>query len=351
MTLENQKINSRERCLAAIRRQQTDRTPRDFQAEPPALNRLFAYLGHSDEQRLLRQLDVDIRHINANFPSELEIAAGVFQNFWGERYKYKDTPWGKMREDMPGALAGATTLDELKEFHWPSADSFDYSDIRRLCRQYKDYAIIYGFADIWQRPALVRGWENMFIGMVEHPDWVHLLCRKFTDFYIEDYTRAARTCPGQIDIFLVISDLGGQDRPLISLEMFREFVAPYLKEMVEHIHRLGAFVMFHSCGNIHSFIEDFIEIGIDILDPIQPVTPEMSPERLKADYGDRLCFHGGIDLQRVLSGGSPEQVASEVRRYCKILGDNGGYILAPCHLFQPDIPPENILAFYSMPEI
>jgi uroporphyrinogen decarboxylase len=95
------------------------------------------------------------------------------------------------------------------------------------------------------------------------------------------------------------------------------------------------------------FIPDLIGLGVDVLDPIQPVRPEMSPERLKAEFGDRLVFHGGIDMQHLLPRGSPEQVRAEVRRYCETLGRGGGYILGPAHLFQPDVPPENILAVYQ----
>jgi uroporphyrinogen decarboxylase len=88
-------------------------------------------------------------------------------------------------------------------------------------------------------------------------------------------------------------------------------------------------------------------MGVDVLDPIQPVRKEMSPERLRADFGGRLCFHGGIDMQHLLPHGSPDQVSAEARRYCEILGQDGGYILAPAHLFQPDVPPQNILALYD----
>ena len=100
------------------------------------------------------------------------------------------------------------------------------------CQRWESYALIYGFADVWQRPALVRGWEGMFVDMVERPEWAHFLCRKFTDFYKEDYTRAAEATDGRIDLYLVISDLGSQSGPLISLSMFRQFVGPYLKEMI-----------------------------------------------------------------------------------------------------------------------
>jgi uroporphyrinogen decarboxylase len=128
--------------------------------------------------------------------------------------------------------------------------------------------------------------------------------------------------------------------------MFREFVAPYLREMTIKIHRLGGKVLFHSCGNIHALIPDLIEVGIDILDPIQPVGPEMAPERLNAEFGGRLCFHGGIDMQKLLPLGTPDQVNAAARHYCDTLGRKGGYILSPAHLFQPDVPPENVLAMY-----
>jgi uroporphyrinogen decarboxylase len=129
--------------------------------------------------------------------------------------------------------------------------------------------------------------------------------------------------------------------------MFREFVAPYLREMIDCIHDLDGKVLFHSCGLIRPLIPELIELGIDILDPIQPVGPAMSPEQLRAEFGDRLCFHGGIDMQHLLRRGSAEEVRKEVRRYCDVLGRGGGYILGPAHLFQPDVPPENILAVYQ----
>ncbi len=168
----------------------------------------------------------------------------------------------------------------------------------------------------------------------------------FTDFYMEDYTRAAEITGGRIDLYLLISDLGNQRGPLMSLAMFREFVAPYLRRMVNLIHSLGARAFYHSCGAIRPFIPDLIELGVDILDPIQPASPGMQPENLKAEFGDRLSFHGGIDTQILLPRATLAQVAVEVRRYCDVLGSGGGYILAPAHLFQPDVPPENIIAVY-----
>lgn len=339
-------MTARERVLAALAHESPDRTPRDFWAEEPAWNRLLAHLGCADREQLLRRLGIDVRHLNAGEPPERQVGSGVCQNFWGERYVYQPTPWGPMREDLPGALSAASTLAELEAFPWPTPDQMDYSQLREQCRALDEFALVYGFADVWQRPALVRGWEGMFVDMKEHPDWVHFLGRKFTDFYLEDYTRAAEITGGRIDLFLLISDLGSQRGPLISLPMFRHFVAPYLTEMIERIHHLGARVLFHSCGAIRMFIPDLIRLGVDVLDPIQPTGPEMAPERLKADFGDRLSFHGGLDMQRLLPSATPEQVRAEARRYCEVLGNGGGYILGPAHFFQPDVPPENIVAVY-----
>lgn len=339
-------MSSRERVLAALSHQQPDRTPRDFWAEPPAMRRLFTHLGHEDSARLLDDLGVDVFHLDAPAPPERQLSGGVSENFWGERYVYQTTPWGPMREDTRGALAGAREFSDLEAFDWPTPDCLDRSGLAGQCRRNEDRALLYGFADIWQRPALVRGWEEMFVDMGERPEWVHFLSRKFTDFYLEDYTRAAEITNGRIDLYLLISDLGSQSGPLISVNMFRQFVAPYLKEMIDRIHQLGGRVLYHSCGMIRPLIPELVALGVDVLDPIQPAGPAMQPENLKREFGDRISFHGGIDMQELLPHGTPEQVETEVRRYCEVLGDSGGYILGPAHLFQPDVPPENILAVY-----
>ena len=146
-------------------------------------------------------------------------------------------------------------------------DLIDRSGLPEQCRAFEDHALVYGFADVWQRPALVRGWEEFFLDLIERPEWVHYLCRKFTDFYLEDYTRAAEVTRGRIDFYLLISDLGSQKGPLISRAMFREFVAPYLKEMIDRIHELGGKALFHSCGAIAPLIPDLVELGVDVLDP------------------------------------------------------------------------------------
>lgn len=208
-------MSPRERVLAALGHEQPDLTPCDFWAEPPAWSRLLAHAGHAHKDRLLDELGVDVRHLETPTPAERDLGGDVRQNFWGERFVYQPTPWGPMREDIKGALAGAQTLAELEAFDWPSPDCLDRTTLLAQCRRHERHALLYGFADIWQRPALLRGWEEFFLDMSKRPDWVHFLCRKFTDFYREDYTRAAEITGGRIDLYLLISDLGTQRGPLI----------------------------------------------------------------------------------------------------------------------------------------
>jgi len=204
---------------------------------------------------------------------------------------------------------------------------------------------MYGSGDVWQRPFLVRGLDNFFLDMMERPEWCHYLCDVFTEFYVEDYRRAQKASGGKIDLFLIYSDLGSQRAPLLSNAMLDEFVLPYIRRIADAIHELGASFFFHTCGMIRPFIDELIGAGVDILDPIQPCTPEMQPEALASEFGGKVCFHGGVDIQSVLINGSPQDVRREVDRYKAAFPR--GYICAPSHLFQADTPVENILAMYD----
>lgn len=339
-------MNSRERVLQTIDHKAADRMPYDFWAENSTLERLYQYVGHRDLEKLLQTLNVDVRHIQSIMPADKDRGRFI-ENFWGERFVYRQTQWGPVRDDMDGALANAKTMEDLKNFNWPSPDNFDYSQLKAICQEYNNYALIYGYGDIWQRPCLVRGLQNALMDMAIQPEWMHFLSKKYTAFYKEDYTRAWKASGGRIDMFLIFSDLGGQNSTLISPEMFDEFIKPYLKEITDHIHNLGAKIFYHSCGMIFPFIPEFIKLGIDVLDPIQPTNELMTPENLSKHYSGKICFHGGIDVQKVLPYATPEKVKEEVNRYKNNLGKNGGYICCSTHFLQPDNPPENIFAMYQ----
>jgi len=340
-------MNSKERVLGAIQRTEVDKIPCDFRAEKPTLTRLFKYLGHSDYDKMLEDFRVDIRYLNCIAPKERN-KNGYMENYWGERYVYRKTKWGSYRDDMPGALADARILADFEAFNWPHIGMMDYSTVRPLSQKYNDYGIMYGFGDIFTRPSNVRGFENFLIDLYENPEFVHYMIKKYTDFYIEDYTKAYRESEGRIDIFLIMGDLASQRSPLIAPEMFDVFVGPELKRLAERIHDLGAALMFHSCGDAYVFMDRLIDCGVDIIDPIQRTSIKMEPENLAAEFGSRVCFHGGIDVQTTLPHGTPEEVREEVKRYIKAFRVPGkGYICCSAHYMQHDIPPENIVAMYD----
>lgn len=339
-------MNCRERVLNTIKRSEVDKMPCNFRAEEPTLKRLYDYVGYSDYDRLLEELHIDIRYVDAVAPPERDFGAFI-QNYWGERYIYRKGEWGKYRDDLPGALSGAKTLKELENFDWPTVDMMDYSLVRRQCEKYNGYAIVYGFGDIFTRPSIVRGFENFLLDMYENPEFVHFLVKKFTDFYIEEYTRAYKESGNRIDIFLVMGDLATQIAPLFAPGMFDEYIAENMKRIADRIHELGAYFMYHTCGESYEFINKLIACGVDIVDPMQRTSEKMSPERLCAEFGGKVCFHGGIDVQTTLPYGLPEEVRAEVRRYTEVFRDKSGYICCSAHYIQHDTPPENILAMYD----
>jgi uroporphyrinogen decarboxylase len=336
----------RERVLAAINHQKTDRVPVDLWAEEPVWDRLVGDLGVKTRDAVLERLDVDVRYVSPIYLPDV-ITDGVKQNFWGERWMMANTPWGRDWEHIAGALANVTSLEEIEAFPWPSCDDVDYSKIGELCDKYDGYAIAYGNADIFERPALVRGWENFLCDTSLNTDWVDFILKKFLDFFVEDFTRCLEATRGRIDIFWALTDLGTQSGLLQSRKTFQRFIAPATRTLAEQCHRNGVKFMFHSCGSVRELVPDLIELGVDILNPIQPAATGMEPEGLKRDFGDKLCFHGGIDIQYLLPLQPAETVRKEVKRRVGILGNGGGYILAPSHNLQLDIPTENVLAMYD----
>ena len=155
-------------------------------------------------------------------------------------------------------------------------------------------------------------------------------------------------CEGLIDVTQVTDDLGTQNGPMISPRTFREFYRPHMQRFIDLAHSFGIEVFHHDDGAIRAFIPDLVEMGIDILNPMQWTCPGMELEGLKRDFGGDLCFHGGIDNQRILPFGTPDEVRAEVRHNIDALAsDRTGYILAPCHNIQPITPVENIVTMYD----
>jgi uroporphyrinogen decarboxylase len=202
-------------------------------------------------------------------------------------------------------------------------------------------------ASVLQHPMLLCGMDKILTDMALNPELSCSVFDKFTNFYVDYYDRMLTKANGHIDLFRIGDDIGTQRGLLISPTMFRQFIAPRLKLLVDLAHSHDTKVMFHSCGSITEFIDDLIEIGVDILDPIQVSAANMDPAQIKEQYGSRICLHGSIDTQYVLPQGSPEEVAHNVVKMIDALGPGGGFILAPCHVLQTDVPTENVRAMYE----
>jgi uroporphyrinogen decarboxylase len=194
----------------------------------------------------------------------------------------------------------------------------------------------------------LRGLEQSLMDPLDDPEFTRHLLQRLSDFYREHHVRMYETCEGLIDIGDVTDDYGSQTGLLMGKKTWDEFYRPHLKRFIDLWHGFGVKVFHHDDGAIRELLPDLVEMGIDVLNPVQAVCPGMEMEGLKRDFGHRLCFHGGMDNQRVLPFGTPEEVRREVRHAIDTLASDGtGYILAPCHNLQAVSPVENILAMYD----
>jgi uroporphyrinogen decarboxylase len=314
--------------------------------------RLHHDLGTTSHRELLEQLNVDVVDLRGvvdpvyrgPVPFSRHVGDGVRENFWGWRQKIINTATGPEDCFLEFKLAEAESVEDLERHEWPTPDWFDFSGIAYGLREWDDFAIMASGPSVFQHPSFLRGIENLLMDMAVRPEMASFLMDKFTDFYVDFYDRMLTAADGRIDIVRVADDLGTQNGLFFSPAMAKEFVLPRVKRFVNLAHSHGAKLLFHSCGAIRPVINDIIDIGVDILDPLQAAAEGMEPQGLKDDYGDRVCLHGGICTQHLLPKGKPEEVWAEALRRVEICGKNSGFILSPCHVLQTDVPTENILA-------
>ena len=343
-------MNSRERMLAALNHQPVDRIPTDIWATPEVWRMLQDYFG----------ADVDVRdalHIDGmnsiasiyQGPPLPAVPADETVDFWGIRRRHTQYNTGVYDEQCFAPLAFAQSIDDLDQYNWPSADWFDYSTMREQAKQArKDRVLMWGYMAPFYFHNMTRGLEQSLIDPLENPEMAHQIIGRISDFFYDHHRRAFEVCEGLIDIAQVTDDLGSQTGPLISKRMYKTFYAPHHNRFIDLCHEFGIQVFHHDDGSIRPFIPLLIEMGVDILNPIQWTCPGMDRAELKTHYGDALCFHGGVDNQYVLPFGTKDEVREEVRTCIDTLAADGtGYIVAPCHNLQPNTSVENIIAMYD----
>jgi len=348
-------MSKKERALSAIHLEKPDRVPLDFSANAGTLVNLYQDLSVSGLHELLDHFNSDIFDMrgvvdpvyHGKRPFKTKLPSGVYENYWGMKTRIMQTDTGPEECYCDFPLETCEDVGQLKKYAWPSVDDFDFSTISDRLQEWKDFAILATGPSIFQHPSFLRGLDNLLVDFLVAPEMAEFIMDTFTDFYLDYYDKLICAAKGNITILRIADDLGMQDRTLISPAIFTRFFLPRIKKFVDMAHSHNVYVMFHSCGSIIPFIEELISIGVDILDPIQVTAKGMDPIILKEQFGNRLCFHGGIDTQYLLPLGSEADIRKQVRVLVDSLGKGGGYILSPSHVLQTDVPLTNIRTLYE----
>jgi uroporphyrinogen decarboxylase len=307
------------------------------------------------DEVVLERLGVDFRHISLRPVSgpggfETDVSGRpFFVDEWGIK-------WGKNANyyDMIDHPLKDATVDSLERFEWPEpGDPARFAGLREEVEGLHhgtDYAIQADafFGGIYECAWWLRGFEAFTVDMYRRPDFATLLLDKILDLYMEFYDRYLDVVGSYIQMVDYNDDLGMQTGPIMSPPMFNMYLKPRYRRLFQLIKsKTRAKLFLHTCGSVHQLIPDLIDLGLDVLNPIQPLANGMDIKALKSDFGDRLCFHGGVDIQRLLPQGSKEEVEAEVKRVARIGGKGGGLILAGAHNIQADVPPRNVVAMFE----
>ena len=357
-------MNSRDRVLTALKHEEPDRVPCDYWGSPETTDNLYSHLNIESYELLLRKLSVDVRYVKPSYECtefreqpdgslHRRCSDGKYIDIWGIVRKKISIGKSNYLEVEESPLANAATVKEVADYKFPNPDNFDYQSMVGKCQRYKDYAIICTGdrlttrASIFKMAMYLRGMENLLMDLAINPRIVEALINKLLEFHLEHNRRIFEEASDKVDIFMLGDDFGTQDGPMISRDMFCKLFKPALKKLIDLGHKFGLKVMLHSCGSIKLLIPEFINIGLDILNPIQTKAKNMDPKELKKEFGSDLCFHGSVDVQTVIPFGTLGEVKKEVKKSIDALASGGGFILSPTHNIQPDAPVENITALYE----
>jgi uroporphyrinogen decarboxylase len=339
-------MSPRERWLAVMRREKPDRVPLDYWATDEADAKLKAHLGVStDDERdarlhLDRWVSVGGRYVGPAIPPHSDV--------FGCRYRDVDYGVGRYAECVFHPLAQYQSVDEIKQhYRWPNPDWWAYDHLPAAVRGQEHRPLSGGGSEPFLTYKNLRGMEQAYVDLLEHPDIVHYCLDRLFDLCHENTRRIYEAIPGRVMFSYVAEDLGGQEDLLFSPAHIREFLLPRMKRMVDLVHSAGAYAFHHTDGAVRRILPEVIAIGVDLLNPIQWRCRGMEREGLKRDFGRQLVFHGGMDNQYTLPFGTVDEVRQEVVDNLRILGAGGGYILAPCHNIQSVGPAENVVAMYD----
>ena len=362
----------RERALRALHHQVPDRIPLDLGSTncttmtKVAYDNLKKYLGIEKEtkfmmenfqivfidEEVLKVLEIDTRGIHPQpvFFKKVVDERTYFNEF-GIKYHM---PEGGLYYDMIEHPLAGKNIEELRDYEWPDpAKTMNLSGVREKAKNLKEsneYLLVGDMIDtgIFEPCWYLRGFENFLVDLLTDVDFVTTLLEGMYDYQLKKYSLFLQEVGEFLDVIFVGDDLATAESVIMSPKTYREIIKPYHQEYFKNLKKMApqAQLLYHSCGSIFSFIPDLIEVGVDILNPVQVSAQNMNTKTLKEKFGEELSFWGAIDTTRVLPQGTEEEVKREVRKRIDDLGPEG-YVLTSVHDIQPDVPPENIVAMFE----
>lgn len=347
-------MTAKQRVQKTFAKEKTDRVPMDIFLNPGIRSRLLAAfgLGNEDDEALLQAIGADFRSSYPVYTGPALFAEKPQRQVdpvYGFYTRWVEHEGGGYQDFCDFPLKDADS-EVIAAFPVPSADDFDYDTSVAYMKAHPEYALYVGnagIADIINSIGRVMSMEDTLVNlMLEDEATLNLVDRKI-ELELGILERMLDRCKGLVDFVWIGEDLGTQIAPMISLPMYRSVLKPRHKRFVELAESYGLPVMVHSCGSSSWVYEDFIEMGVQAVDTLQPEAVNMAPAYLKQKFGDKLVFHGCISTAGCLSFGTPEQVREDVRKTLETMMPGGGYMLAPTHLIQDNTPVENVLAMYQ----
>ena len=364
-------MTHRERFYESVRHGRPDRAVFDLCGSPQTIvdyditkneiNNLLGITGDKKgafclDERVLEIFDVDTRKIGG-MPTPRtshcgnDSETGIVTDSFGVGYSFMNDHY----EICSNPLRDAT-YEQVESYELPDPAKIDGALLESWAKQAKDLHDNTDYAVVAEHPVLgvfelgcwMFGFDDFLYRCAAEPELVHMFFGRFLEYQKEVIRQYYGALGEYIDCTTSGDDFGTQTGPFMSKGMFDDLIKPYLKARVEHTKKFTkAFYKHHTCGSVYDLIPSIIECGVDILNPIQPGVYMMEHERLKKDFGDKIAFWGGIDTQHLLPGGTTDEVKAEVKRILSIMDKNGGYILAPAHTIQHDVPAQNVIAIYE----
>jgi len=374
-------MSSRERIRATLDHREPDRIPFDLGGSRMTGIHVRAYAGLRDALGLppveirvgdltqqLAEVDTDVIDLlgcdvrvigprqASGYRREMVEADGYvsFRDEWGAGRRMP-LDGGMYFDTFGSPLGGEVDAAAIDAFPWPDpADPARYAGLAATARRIVDEegrAVLIGSicGGLSEGLFKMRGFEDGYMDLAAEPDRARQVMEKILEIKLAYWDRALAELGDAVDVIGEADDLGGQDRTLFAPATYRALVKPLQRELFSFIHsRTSARVFFHSCGAVRDLIPDLIEIGVDILNPVQVSAAGMDSAELKREFGRDIVFWGGgVDTQRVLGGGTPDGVRVEVRRRIADLRAGGGFVFAAVHNVQPNVPPENLVAMWE----